>query len=98
MNRIKAAAIAIVAIAIGATSAEAGCKFSQVAGKTFAMSATATGDATALHIDKYAYDSAHATLGIGFDWLALRDGQGWRFSLDLEGFHAHAVSEPLDRR
>lgn len=46
MNRIKAAAIAIVAIAIGATSAEAGCKFSQVAGKTFAMSATATGDAT----------------------------------------------------
>ena len=42
MNRMKITAIALATLAIGATSAQAGCKFSQISGKTFAMSATAT--------------------------------------------------------
>jgi hypothetical protein len=46
MNRMKIAAIALATLAIGATSAQAGCKFSQISGKTFAMSATATADTT----------------------------------------------------
>lgn len=46
MNRIKITAIALATLAIGATSAEASCKFSQISGKTFAMSATATADTT----------------------------------------------------
>jgi hypothetical protein len=35
MNRMKITAIALATLAIGATSAQAGCKFSQISGKTF---------------------------------------------------------------
>jgi autotransporter-associated beta strand protein len=59
-----------------------GLDYNHVAGGAF----TETGDTTALSARSISYDSARASLGTGFTWLSIVDGETMKFTFDVQGF------------